>query len=220
MDNDDSKKNFFKHVFNFDEDSKCDILNIIQYSLLAIIPIVALNKTISKYIPEADELKGSVEITAEIAIQVIIMFIGLLIIHRIIIYIPTYSGYKYPEFNIIFIILAVLMITLSLQTKIGEKISILVDRISELWNGKKEKQSKNKNNIKVTQPLANQQQQQMSPPSNFSDGTSISSLPMTTSSIEQPLPNYNQSQGANINQTQFDEPMAANSLIGSSFSSW
>ena len=43
---DDSNKSFFKHVFNFDDDSKSDILNIIQYALIAIIPIVILNKSI------------------------------------------------------------------------------------------------------------------------------------------------------------------------------
>ena len=44
MDSSDDSKSFFKHVFNFDDDSKSDILNIIQYALLAIIPIVLLNK--------------------------------------------------------------------------------------------------------------------------------------------------------------------------------
>ena len=58
-----------------------------------------------KYVPEADEKKGSVEILAEVLIQIIVMFIGLLMIHRIITYVPTYSGMEYPEFSIIFIIL-------------------------------------------------------------------------------------------------------------------
>ena len=114
---DDSNKNFFKHVFNFDDDSKTDILNIIQYALLAIIPIVTLNKTIGKYVPEADEKKGSLEITAEIIVQVISTFMGLLLIHRMITFVPTYSGGKYPDFDIIYVILAILMITMSLQTK-------------------------------------------------------------------------------------------------------
>ena len=49
------KPGFLKHVFNFDEESKSEILNIIQYALIAIIPIVILNKTIGKYVPEADD---------------------------------------------------------------------------------------------------------------------------------------------------------------------
>jgi hypothetical protein len=50
---DDSKSNkpsFFKHVFNFDKDTKADLLNIVQYSSLAIIPVIGLNKLMQKYI--------------------------------------------------------------------------------------------------------------------------------------------------------------------------
>ena len=48
---------FFQHVFNFDDDTKSELLNISQYSLLAVVPVVALNKTIQKFIPEADDDK-------------------------------------------------------------------------------------------------------------------------------------------------------------------
>ena len=157
---DDSKKSFFKHVFNFDDDSKSEILNILQYALIAIIPIVLLNKSMAKYVPEADDKKSSLEISAEIIIQIIVMFIGLLIIHRIITFVPTYSGANYPEFHIVFIILATLMITMSLQTKLGEKVNILVERLVDLWEGKQDKKnsknSKNSKNgqVKVTQPIS------------------------------------------------------------------
>ena len=142
---DDSNKSFFKHVFNFDDDSKSDILNIIQYALIAIIPVVILNKSIGKYVPESDDKKSSLEISAEIIIQVIVTFMGLLIIHRTITFIPTYSGAKYPEFHIIYIVLAILMIAMSLQTKLGEKVGILVDRVMELWDGKSDKKKKGRN---------------------------------------------------------------------------
>ena len=122
---------FFKHVFNFDDDSKSEILNIIQYAIIAIIPIVALNKLSQRYVPEANEEKSSLEILAEVIIQVLVIFLGILVVNRIITYIPTYSAVKYPEFSVIYIILAVLMITLSLQTKLGEKVSLLVDRLTE-----------------------------------------------------------------------------------------
>ena len=155
---DESNKGFFKHVFNFDDDSKSEILNIIQYALIAIIPVVLLNKTIGKYVPEADDKKGSLEISAEIVIQVIVTFIGLLLIHRIITFIPPYSETKYPDFNIVYVILAILMITMSLQTKLGEKVSVLADRVMELWNGPDKNKKKGKNgNVKVSQPISGQQ---------------------------------------------------------------
>ena len=144
MDSSDDSKGFLKHVFNFDDDSKYDMLNIIQYAMIALIPVIILNKSMSNYVPEADDKKSSVELSAEIIIQIIVMFIGLLLIHRVITFVPTYSGVKYPDFNIVFIILAVLMITLSLQTKLGEKVSILFDRLTDLWNGTDSSKKKGK----------------------------------------------------------------------------
>jgi hypothetical protein len=193
---DDSNTNFFKHVFNFDDNSKSDILNIIQYALIAIIPIVLLNKSIGKYVPESDDRKGSLEISAEIIIQIIVTFMGLLIIHRIITFIPPYSGIKYPDFHIVYIILAILMITMSLQTKLGEKVSVLVDRVMELWDGPTDKKKK-KGNVKVSQPISGQQQMMQPPASTYNDGTAISALPTNdvtygsqNTGQTQQLPNY------------------------------
>ena len=184
-----SSSGFFKYVFNFDEDSKGDLLNIIQYALLAIIPIVSINKIMQNYVPEADDDKGNLELSMEIILQTIGMFIAIFFINRMITYIPTYSGVKYPEFSVIFIILAVLMITLSLQTKLGEKVSILSDRLVELWNGKSDSKKKGagKGNIRVSQPISQggggqpqmPSQNQMAINQSMSDNysTSISMLP-------------------------------------------
>ena len=238
MDSSDDSKGFLKHVFNFDDDSKYDLLNIIQYAMIALIPVIILNKSMSTYVPEADEKKSSIELSAEIIIQIIVMFIGLLIIHRVITFVPTYSGVKYPDFNIVFIILAVLMITLSLQTKLGEKVSILFDRLMDLWNGTDSTKKKGKSgNVKVTQPIAGQQQmitgQVMMPQSQptYTDGTSINSLPTSSSTSTQQLPNYdNMYKEQNtplVNAATpggmegFQEPMAANAVLGGgAFGSW
>ena len=241
MDTSDDSKGFLKHVFNFDDDSKYDILNIIQYAIIALIPVIILNKSMSNYVPEADDKKSSMELSAEIIIQIIVMFIGLLLIHRVITFVPTYSGVKYPDFNIVFIILAVLMITLSLQTKLGEKVSILFDRLTDLWNGTDSSKKKGKSgNVKVTQPIAGQQQmggsitgQVMMPQTQptYTDGTSINSLPTSSSTSTQQLPNYdNMYKEQNtplVNAATpggmegFQEPMAANAVLGGgAFGSW
>lgn len=184
------KPSFFKHVFNFDEDSKSEMSNVVQYAVLALIPIVIMNKLMQNYVPEADDEKGSPEILAEIIGQVIVMFLGILIIHRIITFIPTYSGEKYSDFSVTNIILAVLVIILSLQTKLGEKVSIIVDRIMELWNGPqdtKKKKKKGQGNVRVSQPISQQQPQSAMNQAISSMGqssmgtTSISSLPQQSS---------------------------------------
>jgi hypothetical protein len=231
---DDSKKGFFKHVFNFDDDSKNEILNTFQYILLAIIPVIILNKAIGKFVPEADDKKNSVEIVAEILIQIIVIFMGLLLIHRIITYIPTYSNTKYPDFHIIFIVLSILLIIMSLQTKLGEKVNILVERITELWNGHNTKATtdKNKGTVKVSQPISGQTQiGPITGQPSYTEGTAISSLPTyDQTSATQQLPNYNNmyrqdttplvgaaSPGGGAEG--FGEPMAANSVLGGSFGS-
>jgi len=237
MDNiEEPKEGFFKHVFNFEDDSKAEILNIIQYALLAIIPIVILNKMMQQYVPEADDNKNSLELTAEIIIQVIVMFIGILVIHRIITYIPTYSKVGYPQFHVTFIILAVLMITLSLQTKLGEKVSILVDRLFELWEGKQNNKNGkgNKNqNVKVSQPISGNQVNTSvtaMTQSLYNDGTAINSLPQMNNAPTQQLPNYNDMyrqdntplvNAATPGQTQQEsfDILPANSVLGGSFGS-
>lgn len=150
---------FIKHVFNFDEDTKIDLLNIVQYAFLSIIPLVFLNKSIQRFIPESDDKKGSFEILAEALAQIVSMFVGIFFINRIVTFIPTYSGEKYPEFNLITVILAFLMILLSLQSKLGEKVTILTDRVYDMWGGEQKKealsgQKKNKNIVTTKQPIS------------------------------------------------------------------
>ena len=106
-----------------------EIKNIIQYSILAIFPIVILNKTIQRFIPEADETKGSIEVLIEIILQLGLIFVGMFFIHRIITYIPTYSESKYDNLSVVNNIISFLIIILSLQTKLGEKMNIIIDRI-------------------------------------------------------------------------------------------
>lgn len=242
-----SKKGFFNHVFNFEDDSKSEILNIIQYSLIAIIPIVILNKVMQRFVPEADEQKGSLELLAEVIIQIVVMFLGILITNRVITFIPTYSGTKYPEFSVTYIILAVLVITLSLQTKLGEKVSILVDRLMDLWDGKKDDKKKKKTssgNVRVTQPISQGSSSSGSSAmtqSYYTDSTPISQLPQES---QQQMPDYNSmfrndatplvgaatpggaegfrggNQGQQMQQQMNaypNEPMAANEFVGGSF---
>jgi hypothetical protein len=239
---DDSKESFIQHVFYFNDKSKADLLNLTQYSLISIVPIVLLNKLIAKFVPEADDQKGSLEISAEILLQIFVMLFGLFMINRFITYFPTYSGVEYANGNIIYLVFAVLIVTISLQTRLGEKTNILVERITELWEGKptkntkNNKNNKNNNNVKVTQPISGQQNMSSQSMNNsamnqamYTDGTSINSLP--TAGDMQQLPNYNNMhQQDNTPLVNAHTPgmegfgnqiMAANEVLGGSFgSSW
>lgn len=129
------------------------------------------------------------------------------------------------------------MITMSLQTKLGEKVSILVDRVMELWDGSSDKNKKGGKNgtVKVSQPISGQQM--MPPPaSTYTDGTAINSLPTnevtygSQNTVQaQQLPNYDAMYRQDTTplvgaatpgmSEGFGEPMAANAMIGGSFGS-
>jgi hypothetical protein len=119
---------FFSHVFNFEQDSRNEMVNIAQYTVFSIIFITLLNRGIQEYMPEVDKDKGSIAIFVEVVIQCIVLFLGMLFIHRIITYFPSISGAKYAEQNIIAIILPTLILLLS--TTLGQKVGIIVDRLT------------------------------------------------------------------------------------------
>jgi hypothetical protein len=154
------------------------------------------------------------------------MFLFILLIHRTVTYFPTYSGEKYADFSVTNIILAMLVIILSLQTKLGEKVSILVDRVIALWEGPKDTKNgkKGQGNVKVSQPIS-QNQIAMNQSLNSQGTTSISSLP--TASPTQQLPDYNNMYqqdstplvGAATPGTETFAPMAANEGGGGAFGS-
>ena len=122
--------NFVSHVFNFEKDSRNEMVNIIQYTIIGIVLITLLNLGVDEYMPELDSTKSTLSIFLEIVIQCIVLFLGILFIHRIITYIPTASGIKYSEQNIITIILPALILLLSVNT-LGKKVKLLVDRFTK-----------------------------------------------------------------------------------------
>ena len=154
---------FIKTVFPFDDSQKGTLLNILQYSVLAIIPIILLLKLIKEYIPEADDDKASLMLSVEVIGQIFVMFIALYFIHQIIAYIPTYSGKGYGDVNIINIIAPILFIAITMQTKLGEKIHMLLDRLWDVYDGQtstknnKSQQQQGQGQVRVTQPISGQQ---------------------------------------------------------------
>ena len=146
------KQTFLNHVFSMSDTSKSEIFNVIQYSILGIIPVVLLNKLIQKMSPEVDLDRSSIEIVIEIIVQIVVMFSGVVFIHRIITYIPTYSEFKYEELNLTGVILVFLILILSMHTKLGLKVNILVDRLSELWNGPQQETKKKRKQFRDEQP--------------------------------------------------------------------
>ena len=197
----DEKKTFINHVFSTEDESKAEMINVVQYSFLAIIPVLILNKTMNKFIPDADPDKSSIELLVEICIQLMIIFIGIILIHRMITYFPTYSGFKYENINLTCIILAFLVIVFSIQSKLGLKTNILADRAYELYNGPYE----NFDNEKKPQHNVQNFQGNHNP----SRGDNLDSFAIQEN-MYPPAPSAQQQQ---VPVDTF-EPMAANSALG------
>jgi hypothetical protein len=124
------KRNFFTHVFDFDDDSRHEMLNIAQYAVLATVLVALLNKLFELYMPEPEKDKGAPALALETMLQIILTFVGLVFIHRIIECIPTFSGQKYGTYNMIPVILPVLVVLLSLNSGVGRKVAMLFDKFS------------------------------------------------------------------------------------------
>ena len=220
-----SKHTFLSHVFSSTEEGKAEILNVIQYAFMAIIPIVILNKSIQRFIPEADTEKSTLETLAEIFIQLIVMFGGIIIIHRIITYFPTYSGFKYEHLTLTNVILAFLVLVLSIQTKMGIKVNIIVDRLSELWNGTAtnqmsgDKRGASKNNMRIVSQSHSPSQ------ADFLDNSDIQTGIFPPAPIASTKPSQGSydtmMRGSGMSNEQdygsYGGPMAANGVLGGSF---
>jgi glucan phosphoethanolaminetransferase (alkaline phosphatase superfamily) len=205
------KHTFLNHVFSTTEDGKAEILNSVQYILLAVIPIIILNKTIQRFVPETDPDKSSLELTVELLLQLIVIIIGIVLIHRIITYIPTYSGFKYEQLSLSGSVLTFLIIVLSIQTKLGIKVNILVDRLGELWNGPSN-ESKQKQGVRVRQPTTRHIPSQ----ADYVDNS------QTQNDIFPPAPSSSIKTDGFQNQQQqgfLESIMPANSVLGGSFGS-
>ena len=222
---------FLNHVFNFDSDNKANMLNLVQYIFIGIIPIVLTLKAIKAYIPEEDDTKGTIEISLEVAIQLFSIFFSIWFIDRIIRYIPTYSGVAYHKFNEINFVLPLLIILVTMQTKLGAKINILADRVMDIWNGNQNPYvgKTNQGNVKVSQPIVTPGIHQVSRADNL-DNTLIAPPPQqmpaqNNISMIDALPNMAGGNGLSSFQNQAIqnsfmeamEPMAANGALGGAF---
>lgn len=183
---DDSKKGFLSHMTHFSTKDKLELMNLVQYALLAVIPVMLLNRLIQQFIPEADDTKGNLELSLEIIIQIVLIFVAIVFIHRLICYVPTYSGRELSEVSLLTMVLPFLIIVLSLQTKLGTKLEIIADRIMDMIFG-------SRGEVYVAEQGGNGQ---TAPPQR----PSIGSTPLGPPAVHQPSmsDNMNQNQPASL----------------------
>lgn len=213
-----SNKSFLGHVFNGSEEGKAEILNVVQYAGLALIPVGILNKLIQKFVPEADPEKSSMEILVEIILQIVALFVGMILIHRTITWIPTYSGFKYDALSLTSVILAFLIILMSIQSKLGIKVNILFDRVIELWDGSPVTKKANiKNKIRFNDSILMHSPSQADNLDNSRIQNDLFPPAPVATAKPQSSTFDTMMRGSPAPQIQSMGPMAANSVLGGSF---
>ena len=142
----DTKKGFFEYVFNFDSINTSQLSNLYQYTFIAI-PLILLSlKTLNYFSPDIDESKGTLEILFEIFVSINWILLSIWFVNKIIRYIPTKSKMAYPIFNETNFVLPLLIVLFTMNTKLGNKINVLIERLVDLYDGKTN--LKTNNNIK------------------------------------------------------------------------
>jgi hypothetical protein len=194
---------FFTYMFSLSSTEKNEILNAMQYILIVIIPVVILLKLMKNYIPLENPDKGTIEVTVEVVLQLFIIFIAFLFIHKFAVFIPTYSTVPYGKMNLIHIIIPVIFLLLCMKSSISEKLSILLDRFMTVSGLSPKENMEDKKNPPETQ--SQQNQIQFPPP------------PQSTMIVKEPgyQGNY-QNQNQNQREQNYGppEPMPANEMFG------
>lgn len=220
------KSGFIQHVFNFDDSTKKYLTNSTQYVLTSLGPIILLNKVLEDLLSDFDETKGTMEVLAEVVLHLASLTTGIFFIHRIVTYLPTYSGVAYENINLFSIIISLGIILYYSSSRLGLKMKLLGERAGELWNGKSDKGPPVTIVGKEVQGNQNCNGPMLTPPVPTSS-TSRADYMMKHDQMNapsQPMNNVGQNDPYGIEQPtpgQFsgmiDEPMAANGVLGSAW---
>jgi hypothetical protein len=232
MENDNSKKDFFRYVFYLEEDAKFELMNTVQFSIMALVPVIIFSKLLDKYVPKPDETKSNIEISAELLIQILVLVFGVFFSIRMVTFFPTYSGVEYGKINELGVMLSIIFIVLMLDDLLVDKINFMSERLHNLWEGKPDKKHISKASKVTVKPGEGHLTSNKYSSHNDNNTTQINQLPVMESQVNsqalsQQMPNFNnmyrQDTNSNSAPSSMDdlhtEPIAANSAFGG-FSNW
>ena len=133
-----SGKGFINHVFNFNSETKTELMNLAQYLALVLLPLSFLNNFIETLIPKVDESRGTVELVVEVLGHSLLLLASVFLVDRIVQYIPSYSGKEMNSVSLATLVIVFIMFT----TKTRQKMDLLYTRLSKSWNGETEEKKK------------------------------------------------------------------------------
>ena len=119
---------FVSYMFSMTDGEKVELINMFQYIILAIIPIIVIVRLMKNYIPPVSNTKGTVEIAVELVVQLVVLVSFFFLIHKLILFVPTYTKQNYPSIQFFPILLPLLFILFTLDKNVGEKAQLLLQR--------------------------------------------------------------------------------------------
>ena len=131
-----SANTVIKHILNFDDETKTTLMNISQYTALAIIPVAMMQNISERVFPEYDASKGTMELLVEILGQSLMTMVSLFFVHRVITAVPTFSGTAMGDINLFSIIVVFLVTSFMFDGKVEKKFKAISNRMMDLWEGK------------------------------------------------------------------------------------
>lgn len=129
---------FVEYITTISSNEKAQMLNMLQYGGLAILPLLIILKFMKMYVPEEDPLKGTPELVLEILLQLGFILIAFFFIHKLICYLPTYSKVEYGNMNLLCLIMPVFFLMFAMDTNVGAKLNVVFDRLLVTLGIKKE----------------------------------------------------------------------------------
>ena len=128
-----TNQGFFTYVFKLSKFKQEDLMNIVQYTLLSIVPVVLFIYFTKKYFPSLEENDSSLYIFTVTVIELIFMIVGIFFIDRIINYIPTYSGKYYETINLTTIVVIFVLFMLITETGFKKRTLVMLERFDKFF---------------------------------------------------------------------------------------
>lgn len=120
---------FVDYITTFTSNEKSQLFNLLQYGGLTVIPLLIILKLMKLYVPPEDPYKSSTELLIEVVVQLVIIIAAFFIIHKLVLYVPTYSKVEYDKISLLSGILPLFFLMFTMDTKLSQKATLLFDRL-------------------------------------------------------------------------------------------
>lgn len=118
-------KSFVTHMTTITTEDKSTLLNGLQYLVLFLIPLVIFNDLLLNNVSDVREQHTMGELSLELLLQLVLFVVVLFMIHRFILFVPTYSGVDYSPLESLCLFVSLLFVLIVSKNQFSEKLNKL-----------------------------------------------------------------------------------------------